>query len=128
MNTIKLEIVTPEGLIFSGSAKSATFPGSEGEFGVLPNHAALLTSLKVGVIDIELENGTRESIAINWGFVKVEESKITVLADGAVAIGGSNESEIAAALEKAKSLIQSMSDSNVALAVAKVDSMSKKIY
>ncbi|MDR1975983.1 MAG: F0F1 ATP synthase subunit epsilon [Campylobacteraceae bacterium] len=128
MNTIKLEIVTPEGLIFSGNATSATFPGSEGEFGVLPNHAALLTSLKVGVIDIELENGSKESIAINWGFVKVEETKVTVLADGAVALGGSNESEIAAALEKAKSLIQSMSDSNVALAVAKVDSMSKKIY
>ncbi|MDR2080404.1 MAG: F0F1 ATP synthase subunit epsilon [Campylobacteraceae bacterium] len=128
MNTTSLEIVTPEGLIFSGNVKSVTFPGSEGEFGVLPSHAALLTSLKVGIIDIELENGSKEPVAINWGFVKVEETKITVLADGAVAIGGSSESEIAAALEKAKSLIQSMSDSNVALAVAKVDSMSKKIY
>ncbi|MDR2099538.1 MAG: F0F1 ATP synthase subunit epsilon [Campylobacteraceae bacterium] len=128
MNTTKLEIVTPEGLIFSGNAKSVTFPGSEGEFGVLPNHAALLTSLKVGVIDIELESGKKEAIAINWGFVKVEETKITVLADGAVAISGDSESEIAASLEKAKKLIQSMSDSNVALAMAKVDSVSKKAY
>ncbi|MDR1555256.1 MAG: F0F1 ATP synthase subunit epsilon [Campylobacteraceae bacterium] len=128
MNTTNLEIVTPEGLIFSGNVKTVTFPGSEGEFGVLPNHAALLTSLKVGVIDIELDNGKKEAIAINWGFVKVEETKITVLADGAVSISGQNESEIAASLEKAKKLIQGMSDSNVALAMAKVDSMSKKIY
>ncbi|MDR3346077.1 MAG: F0F1 ATP synthase subunit epsilon [Campylobacteraceae bacterium] len=126
MNTIKLEIVTPEGLIFSGVAKSVTFPGSEGEFGVLPSHASLLTSLKVGVIDIELEDDKKESIAINWGFVKVEETKITVLADGAVVIGGNSESEIAISLEKARTLIQNMSDSN--LAIAKVDSMSKKIY
>ncbi|MDR2341878.1 MAG: F0F1 ATP synthase subunit epsilon [Campylobacteraceae bacterium] len=128
MNTTNLEIVTPEGLIFSGNVKSVTFPGSEGEFGVLPSHAALLTSLKVGVIDIELDNGKKESIAINWGFVKVEETKVTVLADGAVAIGGDNDSEIAASLEKARKLIQSMSDSNVALAMAKVDSVSKKAY
>ncbi|MDR1284717.1 MAG: F0F1 ATP synthase subunit epsilon [Campylobacteraceae bacterium] len=128
MNTINLEIVTPEGLIFSGNVRSVTFPGSEGEFGVLPNHAALLTSLKVGVIDIELSNDKKEAIAINWGFVKVEETKITVLADGAVCISGQNESEIAASLEKARKLIQSMSDSNVTLAMAKVDSVSKKIY
>ena len=128
MNTTNLEIVTPEGLIFSGNVKSVTFPGSEGEFGVLPSHAALLTSLKVGVIDIELDNGKKESIAINWGFVKVEETKVTVLADGAVAIGGDSESEIAASLEKARKLIQSMSDSNVALAMAKVYSVSKKAY
>jgi F-type H+-transporting ATPase subunit epsilon len=128
MNTTNLEIVTPEGLIFSGNVKSVTFPGSEGEFGVLPSHAALLTSLKVGVIDIELENSKKEAIAINWGFVKVEETKITVLADGAVCISGQSESEIATSLEKAKKLIQSMSDSNVALAMAKVDSVSKKIY
>jgi F-type H+-transporting ATPase subunit epsilon len=126
MDTIKLEIVTPEGLIFEGVAKSVTFPGSEGEFGVLPNHAALLTSLKAGVIDIELESGSKESVAINWGFVKVEETKTTVLADGAVAITGESDSEIAEAINKAKALIESMGDSNIA--IAKVDSMSKKIY
>ena len=53
MDTMKLEIVTPHGEIFKGNVKSATFPGAEGEFGVLPEHASLDSLLEGGVIDIE---------------------------------------------------------------------------
>ena len=53
MNTIHLEIVTPEGLIFSNDAKMVVLPGADGEFGVLPGHASLVSLLKIGVVDIE---------------------------------------------------------------------------
>lgn len=127
MDLIKLEIVTPDGLIFSKNVKEVTLPGSEGEFGVLPKHAALVSLLKAGVIDIELENSNHEVVAINWGHATVDEEKVTILADGAVAIGGDSESEIAQALEGAKKLLESMGDSSVALAAAtaKIESIAR---
>ena len=118
MNTLKLEIVTPEGQIFSNNVKSVTLPGSEGEFGVLPNHASLVTLLNAGIIDIELGYGNHDVVAINWGHVKVDENSVTVLADGAVSIGGSSESEIAKSLDAAKELLKSIGDSDIAIAIA----------
>ncbi|MBP6324363.1 MAG: F0F1 ATP synthase subunit epsilon [Sulfurospirillum sp.] len=118
MNTLKLEIVTPEGQIFSNNVKSVTLPGSEGEFGVLPNHASLVTLLNAGIIDIELGDGNHDVVAINWGHVKVDENSVTVLADGAVSIGGSSESEIAKSLDAAKELLKSIGDSDIAIAIA----------
>ncbi len=127
MDLIKLEVVTPEGLIFKKEVKSVTLPGSEGEFGVLPGHSALVSLLKVGIIDIELENGKHEVVAINWGHVSVDETKVTVLAEGAVAVGGDSESEIATALENAKKLIESMNsnDANLVAAKAKIESIAR---
>ena len=127
METIKLEVVTPEGQIFSQNVKTVTLPGSEGEFGVLPGHASVVSLLKAGVIDIELPNGKHEVVAINWGHAKVDEEKVTVLADGAVSVQGESESEIAASLENAKRLIESMSDSDVAIAsaTAKIESIAR---
>lgn len=127
MDLLKLEIVTPEGLIFSNNVKEVTFPGSEGEFGVLPGHAALVSLLKVGVIDIELENGKHEAVAINWGHVTIDETKAIALAEGAVSVSGNSESEIAKALDDAKKLIESMSDSEVTMAAARarIESVAK---
>ncbi|BAF70328.1 ATP synthase F1 subunit epsilon [Nitratiruptor sp. SB155-2] len=116
MDTLKLEIVTPEGLIFQGDVKSVTFPGEEGEFGVLPKHASLLSLLKPGVIEIELPDGKKESIVINWGHVNVSENQATALVEGAVPLEGTTESEIAKKIEEAKKLIESASENKAALA------------
>ena len=126
MATMKMEIVTPHGVIFDGEVKSVTLPGTEGEFGVLPHHASLVTTLNSGVVEIEKADGSKELVAINWGHVKVDGAKITVLADGAVAIGGTSD-EIAKHLEEAKKLIKSMSDSDIAIAaaMAKVETAAK---
>ncbi|NOX15066.1 MAG: F0F1 ATP synthase subunit epsilon [Epsilonproteobacteria bacterium] len=128
METLKLEIVTPDGQIYCNDVKTVTLPGSEGEFGVLPRHASLVSLLKAGIIDIELTNGEHELVAVDWGHAEVDEAKVTVLADGAVAIVGENESAIADAIEKAKKLIESISDSDVAIAMAeaKIDFIVKQ--
>lgn len=112
---IDFEIVTPVGIIYKGEVKSVTLPGSEGEFGVLKGHAALISSLKSGVIDIEKADLKHELIAIDGGHVKVDEGKISVLAKGAVWISGDNESEIEKNLSQAKELIKSMSSDSIAL-------------
>ncbi|QOY52798.1 ATP synthase F1 subunit epsilon [Candidatus Sulfurimonas baltica] len=116
MSMLKLEILTPNGEIYNGEAISVTLPGEEGEFGVLAEHASLTTLLEAGVIDIEKEDKSVESILINWGVVHVDEEKVIVLVEGAVAIRGENESAIATALENAKELIESIKDNNPAIA------------
>lgn len=129
METLKLEVITPSGAIYNGLALSVTLPGDEGEFGVLPHHATLTTLLKAGVVDIEKEDKTVESVVVNWGVVQVDEEKVVVLVDGAVAIRGENESEIAKALDEAKTLIRDVSDANTAIASvsAKLESAAQKL-
>jgi F-type H+-transporting ATPase subunit epsilon len=123
MDTLKLSIVAPNGQIFSDDVKSVTLPGKEGEFGVLPGHASLVSSLTVGVIIIE-KTASVEAVAINWGHVKVSETSVDVLVDGAVALTSGADSEIAKNIEAAKELVNSVKDANVSLAAveAKINS------
>lgn len=110
MDTIKLSIVTPTGSIFNGDVKTVTLPGKEGEFGVLPGHSSLVSTLSVGVIVIEKIDST-EAVAINWGHVKVDEKSVDVLVDGAIALTGGKDSEISKNIEAAKELVNSVKDS-----------------
>jgi len=123
MDTIRLSIVTPNGEIFNDNVKTVTLPGKEGEFGVLPGHSSLVSSLTVGVIVIEKANST-EAVAINWGHVKVDEKSVDVLADGAIALTAGKDSEIAKNIEAAKELVKSVKDSNISVAAveAKINS------
>ena len=129
MDKLKLEILTPNGGIYDGEAVSVTLPGEEGEFGVLAHHASLTTLLEAGVIDIEKEDKSVESVLINWGVVQVDEEKVIVLVEGAVAIRGDNESDVAKALEEAKKLINDIADSNPAIASvsARIESAAQKL-
>jgi len=129
MDTFKLEILTPNGEIFNGKTISVVLPGEEGEFGVLAGHASLTTLLEAGVVDVEKEDKSVESILINWGVVQVDEEKVIVLVEGAVAIRGADENEIANALDDAKKLINEIADANPAIASvsAKIESAAKSL-
>ncbi len=116
MDKLHLEIVTPQGQIFNDDVSSVVLPGSEGEFGVLPNHASLISLLKAGIIDIEHKNKEHDVVAINWGYAKIDEGKVVILADGAVYVSGDSESELANSLEAARNLIESMSSDTNAFA------------
>lgn len=128
MELMKLEIVTPNGVIFDAEVKQVTLPGSEGEFGVLANHATLVSLLDTGVIVIDNAHGTQIAVAINSGYVKVEEEKTTCIVDGAVALSG-EDSDLAQALEEAKDLLKSTESSNTAIAaaVSKVEQLGKSL-
>jgi F-type H+-transporting ATPase subunit epsilon len=79
---IKLEIVTPERLVFDETVDGVTLPGSEGELGVLPNHAPLVSTLGVGELKIR-SGGTEDWFAIVGGFVQVLPDKVVVMAETA---------------------------------------------
>jgi F-type H+-transporting ATPase subunit epsilon len=81
-NAIHLDILTPEKVVFSDSIETVTAPGSLGEFGVLPGHAALITTLEIGEVVIKKDN--REYwLAISGGFAEVGNDKVTILAEAA---------------------------------------------
>ncbi len=128
MKLMKLEIVTPKGIIYDGEAKQVTLPGSEGEFGVLPEHATLVSILTTGIITIEMPNGTVTDVAINSGYVKVDESKVTCIVDGAVALR-SDDSDIAKKIEEATELLRSAQPNSIGIAsaVGRVERMGKSI-
>lgn len=126
MELMKLEIITPNGVIFDGDVKQVNLPGSEGEFGVLAGHATLVSLLDTGVIVYERADSQEVAVAINSGYVKVDEGKTTCIVDGAVAISG-EDSDLARALEEAKKLLESTQASSTAIAsaVSKVEQIGK---
>ncbi|HIQ47431.1 MAG TPA: F0F1 ATP synthase subunit epsilon [Sulfurovum sp.] len=126
MELMKLEIITPNGAIFDAEVKQVTLPGAEGEFGVLAKHATLVSLLDTGVIVIEKADGTEVAVAINSGYVKVDEEKTTCIVDGAVALSG-EDGDLAKALEEAKTLLKSTESSSTAIAaaVSKVEQIGK---
>ena len=77
-----LEIVTPERLAYSDTVDAVVLPGSEGELGVLPHHAPLLTMLGVGELRIR-KSGAEESFAIVGGFLQVRPDRVVVMAETA---------------------------------------------
>ena len=76
-----LEIVTPDKNIYSGEIDSATFPGSDGSFGIQDNHAPIVATLQEGKIVVKEKNGNEESFDVTSGVVEVNHNKIIVLAD-----------------------------------------------
>ena len=80
--SIQLEIVTPERLAYSDTVDAVVLPGSEGELGVLPHHAPLVSMLGVGELRIR-KGGQEESFAIVGGFLQVRPDKVVVMAETA---------------------------------------------
>ena len=81
-NKLKLEIVTPYGLVFSDEVDEVVASGSEGEFGVLPHHIPFLTTLKIGMLTYKKGNETGYFF-VNWGYAEVSYDKVLILADSA---------------------------------------------
>jgi F-type H+-transporting ATPase subunit epsilon len=80
--TIKLDIVTVEKVVFSGDVDMVVAPGQEGEMGILPHHAPLMTALNAGEL-IARQSGEEYCMAISGGYLEVLPDRIIVLADSA---------------------------------------------
>ena len=79
--TLHLDVVSAEKTIFSGRVETLQVSGSEGELGVYPGHAPLLTALKPGMVRVVKQNGDEEMIYIAGGTLEVQPQIVTVLAD-----------------------------------------------
>jgi F-type H+-transporting ATPase subunit epsilon len=84
MAGLHFEFVSPESVLFSGDVDQVDLPGIEGDLGVLPGHAPMVTTLRPGVVTIFRE-GRREAVVVVGGFAEMGPAGLTVLADRAVA-------------------------------------------
>lgn len=85
MNDKKLrcEIVTPEKVVYEGDVDMVIAPGSDGELGILPLHTPLITTLKVGELRLKYDVDKWDYVAVDGGYMEVNEDRVTVLADAA---------------------------------------------
>jgi F-type H+-transporting ATPase subunit epsilon len=86
MALLHFEFVSPESVLFSGDVDQVDLPGAEGDMGILPGHAPLVTTLRPGIVTI-FRDGKREPVVVIGGFAEVSPAGLTVLADKAVARG-----------------------------------------
>jgi F-type H+-transporting ATPase subunit epsilon len=108
--TMHVEVVTAERELYNGEADSLIAPGSEGELGILPRHAALLTTLKAGEMLIKL-GGSEEPLFVSGGFLEVSDNKVTVLAESAEYAEEIDQARAEAARRRAQEhLAQAQSD------------------
>jgi F-type H+-transporting ATPase subunit epsilon len=98
---VRLEIVTPEAKTFSDNVDSVVIPGVEGELGVLPMHAPMMTLLEPGELRV-MKNGEETLLAVGEGFVEITQEKIAVLTDMAVKESDIDESAAEEAIRRAE--------------------------
>jgi len=102
---LTLEIVTPEGRVYSDSVDSVVLPTTSGEVGILPGHIPLLTQLSAGELRVT-RAGSAESIACGSGFAEVDGDKVSVLAEQAINVAEIDENAAEKAIARAEEALK----------------------
>jgi F-type H+-transporting ATPase subunit epsilon len=106
-HTIHVDIVSAEGELFSGPAAMVFASASQGELGIAPRHAPLLTLLKPGEVTVQTPEGDRQHFFVGGGALEIQPNKVTVLADTAIRAKDLDE---AAALEAKQRVEEALKD------------------
>lgn len=102
---IRCEILSQDRMVFEGDADMVLVPGSQGEMGILPNHAPLLSTLKYGVLRVRIKD-REEIFTIAGGIVEVQPDQITVMADAAENVNEIDISRAEAARRRAEEILK----------------------
>ncbi|MGH8208530.1 MAG: F0F1 ATP synthase subunit epsilon [Steroidobacteraceae bacterium] len=108
-HTIQVDIVSAEGEIFSGPATMVFAPASEGDLGIAPRHAPLLTLLKAGEVRVQTPEGQQQAFFVGGGALEVQPNKVTVLADTALRAHDIDEAAALAAKQRAEEALRDKS-------------------
>ena len=104
---LHLELVTPYRRILSEQVDEVVAPGTVGEFGLLPGHTPMLTTLNIGELSYK-QDGKSFHVAVNWGYVEVEEDTVTVLVETAEAADQIDLERAKAALGRAEEALKTL--------------------
>ena len=118
MAPMRLEIITAEREVYADDVDMLVAPGLEGQLGILPHHAPLMTMLQPGELMIR-KDGEESYLAVTGGFLEVMGNKVTILADACEHSGEIDEERAQAAVEKAREEL-GQADANQQLALAAV--------
>lgn len=99
--TFKFELVSPERILVSQDVEQVVLPGTEGDFAVLEGHAAFVSTLRPGVLEVTGPGGRRQ-LFVRGGFAEVGPARLTVLAERAHDVADLRSEDIAAQLEAAE--------------------------
>jgi F-type H+-transporting ATPase subunit epsilon len=110
MSTIQVDIVSAEGEIFAGPAAMVFLPASEGDIGVAPRHAPLLTLLKAGEVRVKTPEGEELSFFVGGGVLEIQPQRVTVLADTAARAKDLDEAAAVAARQRAEEVLAGQVD------------------
>ncbi|MGE0004460.1 MAG: F0F1 ATP synthase subunit epsilon [Parvibaculaceae bacterium] len=99
---LHFELVSPERLLFSGEVAGVDIPGTEGDMGILPGHAPVLSTLRPGVVTMTRDGGQKERIFVRGGFAEVNPQGLTVLAEVAVPLAELNADILAQQVKNAQ--------------------------
>jgi F-type H+-transporting ATPase subunit epsilon len=99
-NTIRLEIATPEAMVYSEDVDMVTLPGVEGQMGVLPQHVRLITQLVPGELIVH-QSGHDEFMAVGEGLVEVTNERVSIVTNMAVAVDKIDEAAVEEARQRA---------------------------
>ncbi len=105
-HTIQVDIVSAEGEIFSGAATMVFAPGTQGDLGIAPRHAPLLTLLKPGEVRVQTPDNTEHTFFVGGGALEVQPTKVTVLADTALRAKDLDEAAALAAKQRAEEALR----------------------
>lgn len=108
-HTIHVDIVSAEGEIFSGEAEMFFAPGADGDLGIAPRHAPLLTLLKPGEVRVKTPDGQEQHFFVGGGALEVQPAKVTVLADTALRAHDIDEAAALAAKQRAEDALRDKS-------------------
>ena len=106
MSTIRVEIVSAEGQIFSGEAEMLFAPAQMGELGIAPRHAPLLTNLKPGEVRVQTGEGEEKFFYVTGGNLEIQPHLVTVLADSALRGDQLDEDAALAARDRAREVLE----------------------
>jgi len=102
MAGLHFELVSPARLLFSGDVASVTIPGTEGEMGIYPGHAPLLSTLKPGVVTVYKDGGSTDRIFVKGGMVEVNPQGLTLLAEVAIPMAELDAAALAKQIKNAE--------------------------
>ena len=121
-NTIHVDVVSAEEQIYSGEAEFVVLPGIEGELGVYPRHTPLFTQIRPGAVRIKLPGVDQEELVfVQGGFLEVQPTRVTVLADTAIRAHDLDEAKALEAKQKAEEAMKNKdSAGNLASAQAEL--------
>jgi F-type H+-transporting ATPase subunit epsilon len=121
-NTIHVDVVSAEEQIYSGEAEFVVLPGIEGELGVYPRHTPLFTQIKPGAVRIKVpDKAEEEFVFVQGGFLEVQPTRVTVLADTAIRAHDLDEAKAIEAKKRAEEAMANQdSEENLASAQAEL--------